>query len=105
MYRHFKRSAKSDKIEMYIKQNCTLGDWFVLYQLSKNLNKPFFMEFLSKLPEAINFRGVVFQATGVKPLDAKDACSMINDKDDDKKDKNTLENNFIKVDELPKEYF
>merc|ERR1712203_61483 len=28
---------------------CKLGDWFVLYQLSKNLNRPFFMDFLTNL--------------------------------------------------------
>ena len=74
---------------MYIKQNWKIGDWFVLYQLSKNLNKPFFMEFLSKLPDAINFRRVVFQATGVKPIS--------NDIDDGKKEEHAFENNFIKV--------
>jgi len=49
MNRYFRRSSsKIDKIEAYIKQ-CKLGDWFVLYQLSKNLNRPFFMEFLTKI--------------------------------------------------------
>ena len=48
MNRYFKRSVKIVKIENYICK-CTLGDWFVLYQLSKNLNRPFFMDFLTTL--------------------------------------------------------
>lgn len=35
-------------IENFI-SNCKLGDWFVLYQLSKNLNRPFFMDFITSL--------------------------------------------------------
>ena len=48
MNRYFRRSHKIIKIENYL-NNCSLGDWFVLYQLSKNLNRPFFMDFLTKL--------------------------------------------------------
>ena len=48
MNRYFKRSHKITKIENYL-NNCKLGDWFVLYQLSKNLNRPFFMDFLTTL--------------------------------------------------------
>jgi len=48
MNRYFKKSTKLTKIESFITQ-CTLGDWFVLYQLSKNLNRPFFMDFLTHL--------------------------------------------------------
>ena len=35
-------------IEEYIK-NIKIGDWFVLYQMSKNLNRGFFYEFLIAL--------------------------------------------------------
>ena len=48
MNRYFKRSHKTEKIENYL-CSCKLGDWFVLYQLSKNLNRPFFMDFLTTL--------------------------------------------------------
>merc|ERR1712107_31758 len=48
MNRYFKRSKKIRKIETFI-SSCKLGDWFVLYQLSKNLNRPFFMDFLENL--------------------------------------------------------
>ena len=48
MNSYFKTSHKSIKIENYI-YNCSLGDWFVLYQLSKNLDKLFFMDFLALL--------------------------------------------------------
>jgi hypothetical protein len=34
-----------EKIHNYV-YKCSRGDWFVLYQLSKNLNRPFFMDFL-----------------------------------------------------------
>lgn len=52
MSRFFKRNENMDKIRSYI-CNCSRGDWFVLYQLSKNLNRPFFMDFLSKLTRMI----------------------------------------------------
>merc|ERR1712113_540320 len=48
MNRYFKTSHNTIKIENYI-NNCSLGDWFVLYQLSKNLDKLFFMDFLTLL--------------------------------------------------------
>jgi len=48
MNRYFRRSNKTKKIEEYLR-TCKLGDWFVLYQLSKNLNRSFFMDFLSEL--------------------------------------------------------
>lgn len=48
MNRYFKRSSKMDKIENFI-VDAKLGDWFVLYQMSKNLNRPFFMDFLTTL--------------------------------------------------------
>jgi len=48
MNRYFKRSSKIVRIEAFVSQ-CKLGDWFVLYQLSKNLNRPFFMDFLTHL--------------------------------------------------------
>ena len=48
MNRYFKRSHRTVKIEHYLSK-CRLGDWFVLYQLSKNLNRPFFMDFLTTL--------------------------------------------------------
>jgi len=46
--RYFKKSGKIAKIELFL-GNAKLGDWFVLYQLSKNLNRPFFMDFLTHL--------------------------------------------------------
>ena len=42
-----------DKVRNYI-YKCSRGDWFVLYQLSKNLNRPFFMEFLVKLSRSVD---------------------------------------------------
>jgi len=48
LLRFFKKSKQTDKIKRYI-YNCQIGDWFVLQQLSKNLNRPFFMEFLTEI--------------------------------------------------------
>ena len=49
MNRYFKRpTSRMTKIRSYLCQ-CSLGDWFVLYQLSKNLNRPFFFDFLTNL--------------------------------------------------------
>lgn len=42
-----------DKVRNYI-YKCSRGDWFVLYQLSKNLNRPFFMEFLVALVRTVD---------------------------------------------------
>ena len=53
MNRYFKRNANMDKVRTYI-EKCSRGDWFVLYQLSKNLNRPFFMEFLVTLSRTLD---------------------------------------------------
>ena len=56
MNRYFRRSTKMDKIRAFIDE-CKLGDWFVLYQMSKNLNRPFFMDFLTCLSVRHALRG------------------------------------------------
>jgi len=48
LYRFFQISSKADRIEKFIRQS-KLGDWFILYQLSKNLHRPFFMDFVTDL--------------------------------------------------------
>ncbi|TRY77741.1 hypothetical protein TCAL_08525 [Tigriopus californicus] len=48
MYRYFKDDDNLIRIEEYI-HACSLGDWFVLYQMSKNLNRRFFYKFLIEL--------------------------------------------------------
>ena len=45
MHRYFKKGDSGKALRGYI-ETCSRGDWFVLYQLSKNLNRPFFMDFL-----------------------------------------------------------
>jgi len=52
MHRYFKRDEKSHNIRTYV-YKCSRGDWFVLYQLSKNLNRPFFMDFLKELTRQV----------------------------------------------------
>ena len=56
MNRYFRRSTKMEKIRAFIVE-CKLGDWFVLYQMSKNLNRPFFMDFLTCLSVRYSIRG------------------------------------------------
>jgi len=40
-------------IEKYINK-CSIGDWFVLYMMNKNMNKRFFAEFLANLSLKVN---------------------------------------------------
>ena len=47
-FRYFKNSEKLDRLKEYI-QTVKIGDWFVLYQMSKNLNRRFFYDFLIAL--------------------------------------------------------
>jgi len=67
--RFFKKSTKREKIEKYIKE-CKLGDWFVLYQLSKNLNRPFFMDLLTQL--SVRFTDETRKEDEEDPLDSGD---------------------------------
>ena len=42
------RTAKDENIEHALKK-CDVGDWFVLYQIGRNVNPRFFREFLERL--------------------------------------------------------
>ena len=53
MDKYFRRNAHIKHIKHYI-LNCSIGDWFVLYQMSKNLNKRYFAEFLSILAMTVD---------------------------------------------------
>ena len=53
MDRYFRNNAHIKHIQHYI-VNCSIGDWFVLYQMSKNLNKRYFAEFLSLLAMTVD---------------------------------------------------
>ncbi len=46
--RYFKEDENIANVKLYI-TSCTIGDWFVLYQMSKNLNRRFFHKFLIQL--------------------------------------------------------
>ncbi len=48
MRRFYKNNAHVKHIRHYVK-HCSIGDWFVLYQMSKNLNRRFFAEFITVL--------------------------------------------------------
>ena len=53
MHRYFKTNENISHIEHYI-MHCSVGDWFVLYQMSRNLNRKFFAEFLTVLSKRVN---------------------------------------------------
>ena len=53
MHRYFKTNDNTSHIEHYI-LNCSIGDWFVLYQMSRNLNRKFFADFLTVLSKRVN---------------------------------------------------
>lgn len=48
MHRYFKKDENLTRIKQYLSE-CSVGDWFVLYQMSKNMNKRLFFVFLSNL--------------------------------------------------------
>ncbi|QQP31610.1 Innexin, partial [Caligus rogercresseyi] len=48
-----KQNRHMRHIQHYV-LNCSIGDWFVLYQMSKNLNKRFFAEFLALIAIVVN---------------------------------------------------
>lgn len=51
--RYLRINAHCKHIQHYI-LSCSIGDWFVLYQMSKNLNKRFFAEFITVLALTVN---------------------------------------------------
>lgn len=51
--RYFKTDNNMRHIKHYI-QRCSIGDWFVLYQMSRNMNTRFFAEFLVVLSRKVN---------------------------------------------------
>jgi len=53
MHSYLNKNKHAKHIQHYI-LNCSIGDWFVLYQMNKNMNKRFFAEFLALLSIKIN---------------------------------------------------
>ena len=85
MHRYFKRDSNSEHIRDYVCK-CSRGDWFVLYQLSKNLNRPFFMDFLVVLtrqvkPDADPERGAD-DGDGIMEMMLKPTLATYESKDD-----------------------
>ena len=72
LHRYLKKSCKLEYIRTYILE-CKLGDWFVMYQLSKNLNRPFFIDFLT----AISVKYVKNDLTVESETDAEDTGDSI----------------------------
>jgi len=53
MDQYINNNKQQQNIEQYI-HKCSIGDWFVLYMMNKNMNKRFFAEFLSALSLKVN---------------------------------------------------
>jgi len=53
MFKYLTNNKHTKHIQHYIK-NCSIGDWFVLYQMNKNMNKRFFAEFIALLSLKVN---------------------------------------------------
>jgi len=53
MHHYLSKNKHAKHIQHYV-VNCSIGDWFVLYQMSKNMNKRFFAEFLALISIKIN---------------------------------------------------
>jgi hypothetical protein len=51
--RYFRNNAHMKHIRHYV-CNCSIGDWFVLHQMSKNINKRYFAEFLALLAMTVD---------------------------------------------------
>jgi len=51
--RYLKNNAHTQHIQHYV-THCSIGDWFVLYQMSKNLNQRFFAEYITVLSMTID---------------------------------------------------
>ncbi|TRY78246.1 hypothetical protein TCAL_06746 [Tigriopus californicus] len=51
--RYFKTDNNMRHIKHYV-ERCSIGDWFVLYQMSRNMNTRFFAEFLVVLSRKVN---------------------------------------------------
>jgi len=54
--RFFRRSGGRESIQSFLLE-CKVGDWFVLYQLSKNLNRQFFVDFLTAVTRRLAEEG------------------------------------------------
>jgi len=53
MYKYLTNNKHTKHIKHYVR-NCSLGDWFVLYQMSRNMNSRFFAEFIALLSLRVN---------------------------------------------------
>merc|ERR1712183_828310 len=51
--RYFVKTENDEPVRYYV-EHCSLGDWLVLYQMSKNMNKRFFADFISVLSKTVN---------------------------------------------------
>jgi len=53
MYKYLTNNKHINHIKYYLR-NCSIGDWLLLYQMNKNMNKRFFAEFLALLSLKVN---------------------------------------------------
>ena len=48
-------------LDFFLFYNFSIGDWFVLYQMNKNMNKRFFAEFVALLSMKVKWRDMRYQ--------------------------------------------
>ena len=53
MHRFLSNNRHAKHIQHYV-LHCSIGDWFVLYQMNKQMNKRFFSEFLALVSIKVN---------------------------------------------------
>ena len=53
MHRFLSSNRHAKHIQHYV-MHCSIGDWFVLYQMNKQMNKRFFSEFLALVSIKVN---------------------------------------------------
>jgi hypothetical protein len=51
--RYFVKTENDEPVRYYV-EHCSLGDWLVLYQMARNMNKRFFAEFIYVLARKVN---------------------------------------------------
>lgn len=51
--RYFVKTENDEPVRYYV-EHCSLGDWLVLYQMSRNMNKRFFADFIYVLARRVN---------------------------------------------------
>ena len=82
-----KYDKSGERCLRYLLSKCQLGDWFLLYQLSKNCSKYFFRDFIRELALEMKTRPKKSKKSSVPPTPSaprrekspQDDCPTLND--------------------------